>query len=55
MTTPAIWIALWSEVVALAVLGYVAFLRRGATVLFRLIGAVATAAFGIVMIALKAF
>ncbi|MET1044159.1 MAG: hypothetical protein ABWX59_08595 [Microbacteriaceae bacterium] len=51
----AIWLALWGEVVALGVLGYVAFLRRGARLLTRILGALATGAFGIVMILLKAF
>ncbi|WP_350349218.1 hypothetical protein ABIQ69_04645 [Agromyces sp. G08B096] len=51
----AIWIALWSGVAVLAVLGWIAFQRRGAAWPIRLLGALATAAFGLVMIVLKAF
>ncbi|HWI31225.1 MAG TPA: hypothetical protein VNT50_07025 [Microbacterium sp.] len=50
----AIWAALWSGVLVLAVLGYVAFLRRGAPIWIRLIGAVTTAAFGLIMMLMKA-
>ena len=50
----AIWLALWSGVVVLAVLGYVAFARRGVSMGRRLLGSLATAAFGIVLIVLKA-
>ncbi|MGO7983448.1 hypothetical protein ACC691_36995, partial [Rhizobium johnstonii] len=51
----AMWFALWTEVIALGVLGYVAFLRRGTPWILRLVGALTTAAFGIVLIVLKAF
>ena len=51
----AIWIALWAGVVVLAVLGWIAFARRGAAWPIRLAGALCTAAFGVAMIALKAF
>lgn len=50
----AILLALWAGVLVLAVLGYMAFARRGAGWWMRLVGAVATAAFGILMIGLKA-
>ena len=49
----AIWIALWVCVAVLAVLGYIAFARRGARWHIRLLGAMATAGFGILMILLK--
>ncbi|MGC5225102.1 hypothetical protein ACPW96_21245 [Micromonospora sp. DT81.3] len=49
----AIWAALWTGVLVLGVLGYIAFLRRGAAWPIRVIGAVSTAAFGMAMIALK--
>jgi hypothetical protein len=50
----AIWVALWSGVVVLAVLGFIAFRRRGATLLMQFVGAIATAGFGIAMIVAKA-
>jgi hypothetical protein len=50
----AIWAALWSGVVVLAVLGFIAFRRRGATMLMQFVGAFATAGFGIAMIVAKA-
>ncbi len=50
-----IWLALWINVAVLAVLGFVAFARRGAGLLGRLGGALLTAAFGVVVILLKAF
>lgn len=49
----AIWTALWVCVAVLAVLGYIAFARRGARWHIRLLGATATAGFGILMILLK--
>lgn len=49
----AIWLALWAGVVVLAALGYYAFSRRGSTWPVRILGAVATAGFGILMILLK--
>jgi hypothetical protein len=50
----AIWLALWTGVAVLAVLGYHAFSRQGASWHVRLLGALGTAAFGILMILLKA-
>lgn len=50
----ALWVALWAEVAALAVLGYFAFLKRGAAVPIRILGALTTALFGLAMIGLKA-
>ncbi|MFB7252355.1 hypothetical protein [Microbacterium sp. NPDC056234] len=51
----AIDAALWSGTVILAFLGYVAFFRRGSSLLVRLAGALGTACFGIVFVILKAF
>ncbi len=51
----AIWIALWVGVLVLAVLGWIAFARRGSPWPIRLAGALGTAAFGIAMILMKAF
>lgn len=48
-------VALWSGVVILAFLGYVAFLRRGSSQLIRILGALATASFGLVFVVMKAF
>jgi len=42
-------------VLVLAVLGWIAFARRGSSWPIRLAGAVGTAAFGLVMILMKAF
>lgn len=50
----AIWLALWMCVAVLAVLGYIAFHRRGAPWLIRIIGSLTTAAFGVVIILAKA-
>ena len=49
----ALWFALWAEVAALAVLGYLAFAKRGASVPVRILGALTTALFGLAMMALK--
>lgn len=49
----AAWLALWTCVAVLAVLGYVAFARRRAVWYIRLLGSLATAGFGILMILLK--
>jgi hypothetical protein len=49
----AAWFALWTCVAVLAVLGYIAFARRQAVWYVRVLGSLATAAFGIVMILLK--
>ncbi|WP_248305624.1 hypothetical protein [Agromyces sp. H66] len=51
----AIWAALWAGVVVLAVLGWIAFARRGSPWPIRLAGSLGTAAFGVAMIVLKAF
>ena len=51
----AIWAALWVGVIVLAVLGWIAFSRRGSPWPIRLAGALGTASFGIAMIAMKAF
>ena len=48
------WTAMWVCVSVLAVLGYVAYRRKGAPMWVRLIGAVSTASFGIVIIIAKA-
>lgn len=45
--------ALWSGVLILAFLGYVAFLRRGSSQLIRVLGALGTASFGAVFVLLK--
>jgi hypothetical protein len=50
----AIWLALWTCVAVLAVLGFIAFSRRGAAWWVRILGAFTTAAFGLVMILAKA-
>jgi len=50
----AAWIALWVCVALLALLGYIAFARRGARWHIRLLGSAATAGFGLLMILLKA-
>lgn len=51
--TAAVWLALWVCVAVLAVLGYIAFARRRARWHIRLLGALATAGFGLLMILLK--
>lgn len=48
-------LALWSGVIILALLGYIAFLRRGSSQVARIAGALGTASFGLVFVALKAF
>jgi hypothetical protein len=53
--TFALWCALWAGVGVLAVLGWIAFTRRGASWPVRVAGSLATAAFGVAMIVLKAF
>lgn len=52
--TTAIWISLWIVVGVLALLGYLAYQRKGAKLHMCLIGAVTTASFGIVIIIAKA-
>lgn len=47
-------VALWSGVVILAFLGYVAFLRRGSSHLVRICGSLATASFGLAFVVMKA-
>lgn len=49
-----IWLALWVCVAVLAVLGYIAFRRRGAPWPIRLLGSLTTAAFGVIIILAKA-
>jgi hypothetical protein len=51
----ALWAALWAGVVVLAVLGFIAFRRRGASLLMQCVGSLATAGFGFAMNLLKAF
>ena len=51
----ALWTALWAGVLVLAVLGFIAFRRRGATLAMQILGSLVTAAFGLAMIVLKAF
>ena len=48
-----IWVALWVCVAVLAVLGYIAFARRRAPWHIRVLGTLATAGFGIILIILK--
>lgn len=48
------WISMWVIVATLAVLGYVAYRRRGARMLVRVLGSLATATFGMVIILAKA-
>lgn len=48
------WLALWMCVLVLAVLGFIAFTRRGASWPMRIIGSLTTAAFGVIMIVAKA-
>lgn len=50
----AISAALWTCVGVLAILGYLAFLRRGSSFPVRILGTLATAGFGVIMILLKA-
>jgi RsiW-degrading membrane proteinase PrsW (M82 family) len=50
----AIWTALWAGVVVLAVLGYIAFHRRGASWPVKVAGSLITAGFGVALIVLKA-
>ena len=47
------WAALWACVVILGALGYLGFRRRGSTIAVCLVGALATAGFGLIMVALK--
>lgn len=47
------WAALWVCVGVLAILGFVAFRRRGSRLAVCLLGSVGTAAFGLIMVALK--
>jgi hypothetical protein len=49
----SVTLALWTAVVVLAWLGYLSFARRGSPLWVRLLGALGTAAFGAVLIALK--
>ncbi|MCR2785308.1 MULTISPECIES: hypothetical protein [unclassified Microbacterium] len=49
----ALWVALWVGVGVLAVIGYVVFRDRGSSITMSLLGSIGTAAFGLIMIALK--
>lgn len=52
--TPAIWASLWVAVALLGILGYAAYNRKRAPLYMRIIGAVCTASFGVVIIIAKA-
>lgn len=45
--------SMWTTVAVLAVLGYIAYWRRGAHIVIRLLGAVGTAALGLVIVLLE--
>jgi RsiW-degrading membrane proteinase PrsW (M82 family) len=49
----ALWAALWAGVVVLAVLGFIAFRRRGAWWPVQILGSLITAGFGVALIVLK--
>ena len=51
----ALWVALWLGVGILGVIGYMVYARRGSSLPVRLLGALVSAGFGIVMVLLKAF
>lgn len=51
--TTATWVALWSCVGVLALLGFVAYSRLGVSWLWRIVGAFATASFGLIIIIAK--
>lgn len=51
----ATWISLWVCVGVLAMIGYVAYSRRGAKWWVRILGSMSTASFGIAVILAKAF
>jgi predicted nucleic acid-binding protein len=51
----ALWVALWLGVVILGVIGYLVYARRGSSIAVRLLGALSSAGFGLVMVLLKAF
>lgn len=50
----ALWATLWVNVGVLLLLGWVAYERKGAPVRMRLLGGVATASFGLLIIVVKA-
>lgn len=50
----AVDLALWSAVVVLAILGYRAYRARGSSMVIRIVGALATGAFGGAIIVLNA-
>ena len=50
----SMWIALWVGVVILGALGYLAYRRKGASLGWRLAGAITTASFGIAIVIVKA-
>ncbi len=49
----AIWAALWACVGVLAVLGYISYRKLGASLLWRIVGAIATASFGLIIVVVK--
>lgn len=49
----AIWTALWVGVAALAVLGFLSYTRKGASLHRRILGALSAASFGVVIILAK--
>lgn len=49
----AIWAALWSCVVVLAVLGFAAYRKLGANLVWCVVGALATASFGLIIVVTK--
>lgn len=51
----ALWVALWLGVIILGVIGYLVYARRGSSMVVRLLGALSSAGFGLVMVLLKAF
>ena len=48
------WIALWVSVAVLAIVGYIAYSRKGARWWVRILGAISTASFGLVIVLAKA-
>ena len=48
------WIALWVSVAVLALVGYIAYSRKGARWWVRILGAISTASFGLVIVLAKA-
>ena len=50
----ATWLSLWVSVSVLGMLGYIAYSRKGARWWMRIVGALSTASFGVVIILAKA-